>query len=99
MESYSERAQGRGPDMWLLFVRNGACGGGGNRRREGSQRSVAEMQSPQSLYVCMCECVNVCLFEEEKECVFSAWTCFCVLICECRVSERETGQRVKVITL
>lgn len=61
MESYSESAQGRGLDMWLLFVRNGACGGGGNRRRDGSQRSVVEMQSPHvslgmhtSVIMCVC---------------------------------------------
>lgn len=63
MESYSESAQGRGLDMWLLFVRNGACGGGGNRRREGSQRSEVEMQSPHvSLRirtgVLMCVCLR-----------------------------------------
>lgn len=27
MDSYSEGAWGRGPYMWLPFVRNGACAG------------------------------------------------------------------------
>lgn len=53
----------------------------GERRREGSQRSAVEMQSPY-VYVCMCECVNACLFEEEKECVSAVWTGFCVFACE-----------------
>lgn len=83
--------------MWLLFVRNGACGGGGEKRRkEGSQRSTVEMQS---LRASLCGCVNVCSFEKETGCVFGVRTGFRALACVCRVRERETGQRVKVITL
>lgn len=101
MNSYSEGAQGRGPYMWLLFVRNGACGGGKEEEREGGVRGLQWRCSHSGLCIYMCECVNACLFEEEKECVSGVWTGFRVLMrwCAGGVRERETGQRVKVITL
>lgn len=82
--------------MWLLFVRNGACGGGGDGRREGSLQ--AEVQSPPA-DLCTYECVDASWLEEEKTCALCVWTGFCVCVLVCRVREGETGQRVKVRTL
>lgn len=65
MDSFSEGAQGRGFYMWLLFVRNGACGGGREEKRGKSE--VCRGDAVPLAHIHMCECVNVCLFEEEKE--------------------------------
>lgn len=58
MDSYSEGAQGRRLYMWLLFVRNGACGGG--REDERGESEVCSGDAVTPAYVYMCECVNVC---------------------------------------
>lgn len=83
--------------MWLLFVRNGACGGG--REEERGESEVCSGDAVTPAYVYMCECVNVCLFEEEKACLRQVFVSLDVCALVCRVRERETGQRVKVIML
>lgn len=89
MDSYSEEAQGRGLYMWLLFVRNGACGG--ERRREGSQRSAEEMQSLRPVYTCVS--VLMCVFARRRKGVyFFLHTHLCELVCA-RVGVQGQGKR------
>lgn len=67
--------------------------------RRGGKRGVRGLQWRCSHYGPLCAGVLMCSFEKETGCVFGVRTGFRALACVCRVRERETGQRVKVITL
>lgn len=53
------------------------------REEERGESEVCSGDAVTPAYVYMCECVNVCLFEKEKRCVFGVWTGLCELVCVC----------------
>lgn len=61
MNSYSEGAQGRGLYMWLLFVRNGAFGGGKEEERGGSEVCSGDAVTPAFVFICVSVLMHVCL--------------------------------------
>ncbi len=89
MISYAEGAQGRGLYMWLLFVRNGACGGGGEEERGGSEVCNGDAVTLAHGFICVSVLMHVCL--RRRKCVFDVWMGFSVSVCRSGKERRGKG--------